>query len=60
MGKFRLLKIRTSIDIFKNEMCKVTFGLEYMCEPQFLSPKLRISRDSACVHPSVHACERYL
>ena len=22
-------KIRTSIDIFKNEKCKVTFGLEY-------------------------------
>ena len=26
---FHLLKIRTSIDIFKNEKCKVTFGLEY-------------------------------
>ena len=25
-----LLKIRTSIDIFKNEKCKVTFGLEYI------------------------------
>ena len=28
---FHLLKIRTSIDIFKNENCKVTFGLEYIC-----------------------------
>ena len=29
MALFHLLKIRTSIDIFKNEKCKVTFGLEY-------------------------------
>ena len=29
MAMFRLLKIRTSVDIFKNEKCKVTFGLEY-------------------------------
>ena len=29
MAKFHLLKIRTIIDIFKNEKCKVTFGLEY-------------------------------
>ena len=27
---FQLLKMRTSIDIFKNEKCKVTFGLEYI------------------------------
>ena len=30
MAMFHLLKIRTSIDIFKNEKYKVTFGLEYM------------------------------
>ena len=30
MAMFYLLKIKTSIDIFKNEKCKVTFGLEYM------------------------------
>ena len=30
MAMFHLLKIRMSIDIFKNEKCKVTFGLEYM------------------------------
>ena len=30
MAKFHLLKIRTSIDIFKNEKCKVTFDLEYI------------------------------
>ena len=30
MTMFHLLKIRTSIDIFKNEKCKVTFGLEYI------------------------------
>ena len=29
MSMFHLLKIRTSIDIFKNEKCKVTFGLVY-------------------------------
>ena len=29
MAMLHLLKIRTSIDIFKNEKCKVTFGLEY-------------------------------
>ena len=30
MAMFHVLKIRTSIDIFKNEKCKITFGLEYM------------------------------
>ena len=30
MAMFHLLKIRASVDIFKNEKCKVTFGLEYM------------------------------
>ena len=30
MAMFQLLKIRMSIDIFKNEKCKVTFGLEYI------------------------------
>ena len=30
MATFHLLKIRKSIDIFKNEKCKVTFGLEYI------------------------------
>ena len=30
MSMFNLLKIRTSIGIFKNEKCKVTFGLEYI------------------------------
>ena len=29
MAMFRLLKIRMSIDIFKTEKCKATFGLEY-------------------------------
>ena len=31
MAMLHLLKIRTSIDIFKNEKCKDTFGLEYTC-----------------------------
>ena len=31
MAMFQLDKIRTGIDIFKNEKCKVTFGLEYIC-----------------------------
>ena len=30
MAMFHLLKIRTSIDLFKNKKCKVTFGLEYI------------------------------
>ena len=30
MAMFHLLKIGKSIDIFKNEKCKVTFGLEYI------------------------------
>ena len=29
MAMFHLLKIRTNIDIFKNEKCNVTFGIEY-------------------------------
>ena len=29
MAMFHSLKIRTSIDIFTNEKCKVTFGIEY-------------------------------
>ena len=28
MTMFHLLKIRTSIDIFKNKKCKVTYGLQ--------------------------------
>ena len=27
---FHLLKIKTSIDIFSTEKCKVTFGLKYI------------------------------
>ena len=38
MAMFHLLKIRTSIDIFKNEKCKVTFGLEYIME----NPKMNL------------------
>ena len=34
MAMFHLLRIRTSIDIFKNEKCKVTFGLEYIIQNQ--------------------------
>ena len=36
MAMFHLLKIRTSVDIFSTEKCKVTFGLKYIsssCEP---------------------------
>ena len=36
MAMFHLLKIRTSIDIFKNEKCKVTFGLEYRNKSTFI------------------------
>ena len=39
MVMFHLLKIRMIIDIFKNEKCKVTFGLEYI----ILCTKLGIS-----------------
>ena len=30
MAMLHLLKIRTGLDIFKNEKSKVTFGLEYI------------------------------
>ena len=30
IAKFHLLKIRTSIDIFSTERCKVSFGLKYI------------------------------
>ena len=30
MAMFHLLKSRTSIDIFRTEKCKVTFGLKYI------------------------------
>ena len=30
MAKLHLLKIRSSIDIFSTEKCKVTFGLKYI------------------------------
>ena len=46
MAMFHLLKIRKSIDIFKSEKCKVTFGLEYICPPEvrltLLSVMLRL------------------
>ena len=35
MAMFHLLKIRSSIGIFKNEKCKVTFGIENICEGLF-------------------------
>ena len=34
MAMFHLFKIRTSIDIYINEKCNVTFGLEYMFKPK--------------------------
>ena len=37
MAMFHLLKIRTSIDIFKNEKCKVTFGLVYITFVMFVT-----------------------
>ena len=43
MAMFHLLNIRTSIDIYKNEKCKVTFGLEYIKQK---SPHVRIYFDS--------------
>ena len=38
MAMPHLLKIRTSIDIFKNEKCKVTFGLEYIILSIYMKP----------------------
>ena len=32
---FHLQKVRTSIDIFSTEKCKVTFGLEFICDAIF-------------------------
>ena len=42
IGMFPLLKIRTSIDIFKNEKCKVTFGLEYIKALDLMVSKKKI------------------
>ena len=42
MAIFHLLKIRSSIEIFKNEKCKVTFGLEYIISSfrEAVNPKI--------------------
>ena len=42
MAKFHLLKIRTSIDIFSTEKCKVAFGLKYI-SPQLKTLNMIIS-----------------
>ena len=42
MAMFHLLKIKTSIDIFKNEKCKVTFGLEYILYKQCIENNNKI------------------
>ena len=39
MAMFHLLKIRMRIDIFRNEKCKVTFGLEYIMLKSIVSRK---------------------
>ena len=48
MTMFNLLKIRTSTGIFKNEKCKVTFGLEYISSLQSAihSKAVRMLRNS--------------
>ena len=55
MAMFHLLKIRTSIDIFKNEKGKVTFGLGYILK--CLWAKLRflcdIYMDTHFIHVTV-------
>ena len=50
MAIFHLLKIRTCIDIFKNEKCKVTFGLEYMFEGNFLFNYTKTKTSDFCWH----------
>ena len=54
MAMFQLLKIRMSIDIFKNEKCKVIFGLEYIyiyiVNFPFLA-RLHEVQKSYCSHP---------
>ena len=54
MPMFHLFKIRTSIDIFKNEKCKVTFGLEYISIPLKTTIMLLLytSYSLACCNPS--------
>ena len=44
MTMFHLLKIRTSIDMFENEKCRVTFGLEYIYSGHFNVSCLKIKR----------------
>ena len=41
---FHLLKNRTSIDIFRTEKCKVTFGLKYMFLPIKILVKYLVNR----------------
>ena len=48
MAMFHLLKIRTGMNIFKNEKCKVTFGLE------------NISLLSNMSYMLISACFRYI
>ena len=61
MAMFHLLKIRTSIDIFKKEECKVTFGLEYINGEKAYCIKYYIfldggieSRDSTIAYTPIH------
>ena len=49
MAMFHLLKIRTSKDIFKNEKCKVTFGLEYI---SFDFPELELNKRPRSSRPN--------
>ena len=45
MAMINLLKIRTSIDIFKKEKCKATFGLEYISTYDFSTLYTMIPQD---------------
>ena len=51
-GNVPSAKIRTSVDIFKNEKCKVTFGLEYI----YLKHLLYLM---TCWWYKVHFCNFY-
>ena len=47
---FHLLKVRTSIDIFRTEKCKVTFGLKYIIIIDVLFAHNSVSHWNTCFY----------
>ena len=56
MAMFNLFKIRTSTDIFKNEKCQVTFGLEYVCLVFVIYTRYQILYKSIVAENGYNSC----